>query len=382
MNPDRFTNAQIVLPDRIVEQGSIAVKNGYFEKIDHTPNTGIDLQGDYIFPGLIDLQVNGGGNHLFNHVYDVSSLNALLEANLSTGTTGLLATLMLDHTNILEVQTKFLANQKTELGSRLLGLHVEGPFFNPIKAAMHDSALIIKPDVEWTEKLLKAGQGRIKIMTLAPEMQDADKVIACLNKNNVIASVAHSYATEQEMCKGLQDGITMATHLFNTMSPLHHHPDNAGMVPVLLNSNAALGIIADGMHVNDYMLSIVLKMNGTRPFFVSDAISPLGTDTKDFIYRGENIKVVKGACYNTNGKMAASITPLFKGVINAHRLGFELFDMVRMASLFPAQLIGFDQNYGSIEAGKCADFLIVDKKTLQLKAVYKNGIKFHSVYNI
>lgn len=379
-------NAQIVLPDRIL-RGCATIENGKFAQVseEEIPGAGfeeVDAGGDYLFPGLVDLQVNGGGGLVFNDCKNADDLEKILAANLATGTTSLLATILINEVDDMKRAIRFIAAEKTTSGAEVAGIHVEGPFFNTEFRGMHLAERIQMPSVHVAADLMEAGNGLVKIMTLAPELYRAGDVIRYLKDNGIIASLGHSNATSEETQQALAAGASMATHLFNRMPPVHHHAGKAGMIPALLNSNADLGIIADRQHVNDELLRLLLKIDGVRLFLVSDGIAPLGVNATDFIYYGEKIVVRDGTCFNAEGKMAGSATPLFKGVINMHQLGCDLSRAVAMASIVPAKIIGIDAACGSIEAGKKADFLVVDKDRLSLKAVYKGGEKFDRVYNI
>lgn len=381
-------NAQVVLPDRIIANGYVAVENGKFTQITEKEiassgfDETIDTNGDYIFPGLVDLQINGGSGLTFNDCKGAGDIAQILEANLTTGTTSLLATIMLNNAEAMRQAIKVVAQSAVNTGAEIVGIHIEGPFFNPAFSGMHDKGNVVMPTVRGAAELIEAGAGRVKIMTLAPEIIHALDIIRYLKSENIIASLGHSNATDEETRKALEAGSSMATHLFNRMSAIHHHPGKAGMTPVLLNSKAHLGLIADRAHVNDDLLRLLAKIDGAKIFLVSDGLAPLGVNVTDFIYYGEKIVVRNGACFNTDGKMAGSATPLFKGVINMHQLGCDLLRAVAMASIIPAKAIGIDATLGSIETGKKADFLIVDKDKLTLKQVYKNGKKVERVYNI
>lgn len=381
-------DAQVVLPDRIVSNGYVAVENGTFKQISEKeilPNgfdETVDAKGDYIFPGLVDLQVNGGGGLTFNDCRNEDDIEKILQANLATGTTSLLATVMLSNTDFMRQAIRLIARMQVNSGAEIAGIHVEGPFFNSALTGMHDKANAAMPTVRGAAELVEAGEGKVKIMTLAPELINGPEIIRYLRGENVIASLGHSNATDEETKQALEAGASMATHLFNRMSLIHHHPGKAGMIPVLLNSKANLGLIADRAHVNDDLLRLLIRIQGANLFLVSDGLAPLGVNVTDFIYYGEKIIVRNGACFNTEGKMAGSATPLFKGVINMHQLGCDLPRAVAMASILPAKIIGIDAVQGSIETGKKADFLIVDKDRMNLKQVYKNGKKTERAYNI
>lgn len=377
----RFKNAQIVLPKCIIKD-TFEIEGGVFTAVGEGAEAGEDLQGDYVLPGLVDLQINGGGGMYFNDCTSADQVTHILKANLATGTTTLLPTLTLNPVPKMLQQVRILVAHANSDGARVAGLHVEGPFLNPEYRGIHPLEHIVAPSVDITNEFIAAGKGKIKVMTLAPELSGSLDVIALLKQNNIIASMGHSLATAAQTHTALQAGAGMATHLYNRMSAVHHHPGKAGMIPVLLNSKAACGLIADLAHINDDLLLMTLNVNGANLFLVSDGIAPLGTHDADFTFHGEHMHVKNGACYNDEGRLAGSATPLLNGIINAHKLGFPLHEMVARASLVPAQLIGMADQIGSIAVGKRADFLIVDKNDFKLKAVYKDGVRFEAVFNL
>lgn len=380
-----ISNARLVLASRITaENGWALVENGRFVAIgeDNAPDADqvIDAKGSYMFPGLVDLQINGGGGINFNDVQNDSDIQTILEANLSTGTTSLLATLITDKSERLIQSIQSFNAASCPLNSMVLGLHIEGPFFSPDKRGMHGLDMITAPNIDLTRQILDAGQGKIKIMTLAPELSGAIDVIQFLKKKNVIASMGHTMASYEETEAAIDAGATMATHLFNTMPSIHHR--DPGMVPALLNSTCNIGIIADGEHVDPRLLKMVFKIGGPNYFLVSDAIAPLGSDITEFNYYGQKVWVQNGLCYITETTRAGSVTPLLDGAINAHKhIGLPLHQAINLASLTPAKIIGADKDVGSIDTGKQADFLIVSPN-FKLEQVYRNGQKFDRVFNL
>ena len=378
-------NARIVLPYRVTAaQGWMMVKDGLIAALGEGDapgaETSIDAESQYLFPGLIDLQINGGGGLNFNDVQNAQDLTTILEANLATGTTGLLATFITDQPNQLVEKIKTVSELASSSGAHILGLHIEGPFLSPEKSGMHAADRVALPDVGITKNIIEAGQSKIKIMTLAPELPGALEVVRFLKAQNVIAAMSHSMASYEDTENALQAGASMGTHLFNTMPPIHHR--TPGMIPALLNSTADLGIIADGEHIDDRILQMVFKIKGPNYFLVSDAIAPLGSDLKEFDYHGSKVWVENGLCYISKDVRAGSVTPLFNGVIRAHqKLGFSLPEAVALGSLTPATIINADTHCGSIAIGKQADFLIVGND-FKLQQVYKAGQKFNRVYNL
>ncbi len=316
-----------------------------------------------VLPGLIDLQVNGGGGILFSDATTIAELHTIINAHRAYGTTGILATLLTDAPEQIEQQIAFIASAiaTDPLCQRhLLGIHLEGPFFNVERRGTHPLQFIMPPDTAWMERWVNAANGCLKIVTLAPELPRALDVIRLLTDRGVCASLGHSEATYEEASRATEAGARMGTHLYNAMSQLQGRAP--GLVGALLDWDVDVGLINDGHHVHDASLKNALRVKTySRSFFVSDAMHVLGLAADSVIdYRGETIYAKDGACVNARGKFAGSASPLLtalqRGVTH---LDMDICNAWRMCCDNPAKILNLPE-HSQLKVGDPADFIVLD----------------------
>lgn len=320
----------------------------------------IDCVGNFVTPGLVDLQIYGAGGYLFSNDTNKVALKTIADAIVAGGTTSFLITLA---TNTIDVFKEAIRVVKQNPHPALMGIHFEGPYINPIKRGAHLLHCIKKPTLSEIQSLLDEAEGVIKMITLAPELTAPD-IIELLLKNNVVVSAGHSNATFLEAMKGFERGIRTATHLFNAMSPLHHR--DTGLPGAIFQSNACAGIIADGIHVDYQTLSISKKIMNERLFLITDAVEE--------VLEGPYVHV-RGADKFTlpDGTLSGSQLTLLQAVKNCvQKVGIPLDEAIRMATLYPSRVMQED-NIGAIEIGRKADLILFDED-LKLKRVYLGGV--------
>ena len=313
----------------------------------------IDLKGNFLAPAFIDLQIYGGNGRLFSHELSIESLHATYQYCLSGGVTQFLITLpTISRENILK-GIEVVKTYWQEGGKGLLGLHLEGPFINAKKRGAHVAAYIKKPSLEDVALLLKPGRDVIKMITLAPEQCD-DAVIKVLQDNKVVVSAGHSDATYEQATAKFNKRILVATHLFNAMSPLQHRAP--GLVGAILDHPQVMSsIVPDGIHVDFATLRISKKTMQERLFLITDAT----TETPE----GEYQHIFTTDKYNLpNGTLSGSALTMMTGVKNCvQHAQIELKEAIRMASLYPAQVMGLSNRYGKIKKGYRPEFVAFDK---------------------
>ena len=251
----------------------------------------------------------------------------------------------------------------------VLGLHVEGPFFNKIKKGAHFEKFIHNPKDDEIEMFATKGKNVIKLVTLAPEVTDVAQ-IKRLVESGIKVSAGHSNATFDEAQKGFSAGITKVTHLYNAMSQLNSR--NPGLVGAYLNSDAWGAIIVDGVHVDLASVRLAYRLKQGKLFLVSDA-SFIKHPMEEFEFDGFKIHMENGNYYTDEGALAGSSISMhdaFKKCVD--EVGISLFETSRMASAYPAKYLGIDNEYGFIKEGFAADLVILDRY-LDIKHVMKNG---------
>ena len=310
----------------------------------------VDLGGQLLLPGFIDVQVNGGGGVLFNDSPSVEAIRAIGAAHRRFGTTGFLPTLI---SADLDVVARAIAAVRGAIQAGVpgvLGIHIEGPYLNAARKGVHDPAKLRELDASALGLLTSLREGRT-LVTLAPEMT-TPQIIAKLVAAGVVVSAGHTNATYAEIEPALRHGLTGFTHLFNAMSQLTgREPGTVGAA--LSDPGSWCGIIVDGVHTDPVVLRIALKCKPHERFMlVTDAMPSVGTHNRSFKLQGRRITVKGYVCVDEDGTLAGSNIDMASSVRNAmSMLGLPLSEAVRMASQWPAEFLGVARDVGRIAAG-------------------------------
>lgn len=311
----------------------------------------VDGRGLNVAPGLLDLQVYGAEGQLFSVQPTTAALEALTSFAFRHGTTGVLATMPTNSLAMmhaaLEAGREF---QRHHPG--LLGIHLEGPYLNPVKKGAHQPEFIHAPAVAEIDELLRTADGVLKMMTLAPEVA-TPAVVARLREADVVLAAGHSNATYAEATRGFGAGFAAATHLFNAMSGLQGR--EPGLVGAVYDHpSARASIIADGVHCDFASVRISKKLLQERLFLITDAV----TESQQGAYR---FRRQANHFVDEQGTLAGSALTLPLAVSNCvEQVGLPLAEALRMASLYPARLLGLDDQVGYLETGYAADFWLFD----------------------
>lgn len=333
----------------IVEEGSITDVVPVGSVPSNYPVT--KFENCFLAPAFIDIQIYGASNKLLAVHPSADSIHKLYDHCLKGGTKHFLPTVA---TNTYEVFFKCVDAVKEywkQGGKGVPGLHIEGPWINKAKRGAHIESLIHSPTIEEAKALLEHGEGVIKMITLAPEVCGKE-VIELIQSRNIIISAGHSNATYEEGITAFENGIPVATHLFNAMSPLQHR--EPGLVGAVFQYPTAIAsIIPDGYHVDFAAISISKKIMGERLFLITDAV----TETTEGYYPHQ----LDGDKYVAQGILSGSAITMAKGIKNCiEKVGIELDEALRMASLYPAKVLGMDGQLGRIEKGYKADIVVLN----------------------
>jgi N-acetylglucosamine-6-phosphate deacetylase len=325
--------------------------------------------GTWLAPGFIDVQVNGGGDVLFNDMPTTEGILAIVAAHRRFGTTGLLPTLISDSTQKMQSAIKAVDTLvMREPG--VLGIHLEGPFLSPEKPGAHDSRFFRMPTDE-DKMLLSPRQGSM-VVTLAPERVPPD-FIKELTSAGIRVSLGHSMATYGETRAALAEGATGFTHLFNAMRPLTAR--EGGLIAAALeNSDIWFGLIVDGIHVDPAILRLALRSSG-RPMLVTDAMPPVGGVRQRFTLAGEEVTVQDGRCVRNDGTLAGAMLDMSSAVRNCVRLlGVPLESALRFASTHPAEFIGLGHELGRLAPHYRADIVAIDPNDFRILETWVAGV--------
>lgn len=326
-------------------------------------NDNILQNGDLLIPGFIDLQIYGAGGELFSANPTVESIASIENQLLKEGTTGFLICLATNTPGVFNRCIEVIKAHK-KYAKNCWGLHLEGPFINPKKRGAHVLEYIRKASLDEIKALLDFAEGTVKMITLAPELQD-DEIIAYLTDHNIIVSLGHSDATFEQATAAYNKGVQTTTHLFNAMSPiLHRQP---GIPTAVFNHDSAMAsIIADGMHVDFEVVKMAHKQMKDRLFLITDAV----TDCNIGPYQH---KAVDGKFVMPDGTLSGSSLTMLQAVRNCiEHCDISLPDAIAMATAYPSRLAVSFNKAGNLEVGNDSNFLILDRD-LELKSIFFNG---------
>jgi N-acetylglucosamine-6-phosphate deacetylase len=323
----------------------------------------------WLAPGFIDIQVNGGGDVLFNDEPTPEAIRAIAAAHRIFGTTSLLPTLISDSAEKMTAACKAVESL-VGVEPGILGIHLEGPFLSPDKPGVHDPRQLRAPSGR-DLALLTAPRRGAMLVTLAPEQVPAE-FIGALAAAGVRVSLGHSMATYEQTQHAMAAGVTCFTHLFNAMRPLESR--EPGPIAAALEAEKVwYGLIVDGVHVDPAMLRLALR-GRAMPILVTDAMPPVGGVRSCFELQGETIFVHGDRCARSDGRLAGAYLTMAGAVANCVRLlGAPLADALRFASTHPAQMLGLGEKLGKLRPGFRADMVAFDESTIDVLNTWVAG---------
>lgn len=363
-------DGETTLHDQVISvKGDTIIDVSPFDSALTLPEKQIDLTGLLATSGFIDIQLNGCGGVLFNTNISESTLVTMNSTNLKYGTTQFLPTLITSQQQSMNQAVELVSNLNDKENMGVLGLHLEGPFINKQKKGAHQAALIRELDLE-TAQFLAANANSISVVTLAPE-NNQQAVIDCLTDAGIIVSIGHSNATYQQLQQ--KNGLNMATHLYNAMSPLGSR--EPGVVGYVFDHKPTAGIIVDGIHVSYASVRIAHDVLKDNLFLVTDAVTPAGTDITEFDMAGIPAYVTEGKCHFSDGTIAGAAITTIASIKNLiEHVGLSREEALRMANLYPAKALGIEDEYGMLKTGYKANITLLNANN-DIHSVYQMGIQ-------
>ena len=373
-------NGHILTPEGWINQGSIVMADGHILEvtksshvIDKADRT-INAHGMHVVPGGIDLHCHGGGGSDFMEG-TAEAFRTAVSTHMRHGTTSIFPTLSSSTLPMIEAACETCDTLMREPGSPIMGLHLEGPYFNPRKAGAQMPEIIRIPDVEEYTHIVE-DYDCVRRWDVAPELPGAVLMGRYITGKGIVAAIGHTAAEYPEVKAAYEAGYTLATHFYNAMPGFHNVREykHAGTVEsVYLMENMAVEMIADGIHVPIPILRLIHRMKGVeRTALVTDALAVTDSDSdKAFDPR---VIIEDGVCkLSDRSALTGSIATmdrLLHTIVKKAELPLQ--DAVRMASETPARIMGIYDRKGSLQRGKDADVLLLDDD-VQLQGVFAMG---------
>ena len=328
----------------------------------------------WLAPGFIDVQVNGGGDVLFNDTPTVQGIAAIVAAHRRFGTTALLPTLISDTAEKMRAAGA-AAEAAAQSVPGVLGIHFEGPFLSSERAGVHDAATL-RPPTQQDLEFLTMPRAGVTLVTLAPERVPGG-FIADLTKAGIRVALGHSMATYAETRAALAEGLTGFTHLFNAMRPLASR-EPGPIAAALETPDAFCGLIVDGEHVAPPMLRLALRGLG-HAMLVTDAMPPVGGSRTEFTLGGKRVVVRDGRCTTEDGTLAGAALDMASAVRNCVKLlDLPLADALHLASAAPAAFLGVADRLGHLAPGYRADIVALDPAQIRVLGTWIAGEEYPS----
>lgn len=390
-----FVNATLILPDRVLPHSVLMASNGRIGplgqgmKIQILPDEAIDLRGMYLAPGFIDLHVHGGDGADFMDLTH-EAFRTVCRCHARHGTTRLTPTStvgrMPQYLRFLELCGELTGTATG--GARVLGGHLYGPYFAPEAKGCHPKLEFLEPDPKRDAEFLRFAGNGLTTLTVAPELRDAERLVRAARERGLLVTAGHSYATFPQMEAAVRWGVRHVDHLFCAMSDrarlrqAQTFPMRGGVMEATLYFDELFTeVIADGKHLTGDLLRLAYKAKGPdRLALVSDAMRAVDLPDGDYWFGadgdGERVRRLDDVGVTLDGKaLASGVMGMDHCVRTFHRLtGVPLHEVVRMASLTPARILGVERDFGSLETGKVADLVVMDKE-LNITQVYVAGTK-------
>lgn len=366
-----LTGARVVTPRGVLNDGAVRIADGRIVSVGPAGPAAaaerVDLDGCWLVPGFIDLHMHGGGGH--DVTRSAADLRAAVRFHRGHGTTRTLVSLMAQPVDQLCEQLGWIAGL-TATGE-VLGAHLEGPFLSAARCGAQRPENLLAPDPLVLRKLLEAGQGSVRTMTVAPELPGAHALISDLLAAGVIAAVGHSDASYEQAAGAFAAGAGLATHLFNAMGSFDHRAPGPSVAA--LDAGVFVEMINDGVHVHDALIRLVSRAAPDSLIFITDAISAAGIGDGEYTLGDQTVRVSAGNAWSAEDRLAGSTLTLDQAVRRAVlEVGLGIEQAVAAAASTPARLLGLADECGAIRAGLAADLVVLDDE-LRLRRVMAGG---------
>ncbi len=375
----------LITPFETVQDGVVVFKDGKIVAVGRKTDTKIpekavviDASDQIVAPGFIDIHVHGGkGRDVMEASYE--AINEIAIFSVWHGTTSFLPTTMsASHKTLLSiVEVVRTAVEEGTDGAEVLGTHLEGPYISPQKPGVQDPDFIRAPSLDELDEIWEVSNCTVKIVTLAPESEGANSLIARLGDLGVVASVGHSNATYSEVAEAIKHGLKHAAHTFNAMRGFHHR--EPGVIgAVFVRDELTAELICDRIHVCPTAMELLVRVKGTdKVVLVTDAIQAAGMPDGKYRFGDRKMVVKNGVCRLESGELVGSTLTMNMAVRNVMQsVGVPLETAIKMATINPAIVVDVHKRKGSLESGKDADIVIIDDNVNVFMTIVKGKIVY------
>lgn len=370
----RIINGSVFVGEGFVER-DVFVAEGRFvgEAARAEGGQTVDAAGCYVIPGLVDLHFHGSAGADISDG-DLAGLHRMGAYEASRGITAMCpATMTLPEDVLMRAAQAAAAYEPAADEAALVGINMEGPFISPSKVGAQNPDYVRNPSADEFRRLQEAAGGLFKLVDIAPEEPGAEEFIREM-AGEVRISLAHTCTDYDTAVRAFELGARQLTHLYNAMDPMHHR--KPGPIPAAVeHGEVAAEIIADGVHIHPAMVRLAFQLFGDdRMILISDTLRAAGLEDGTYDLGGQDVTVCGPVATIDNGALAGSVSDLMRCLTVAVRdMGIPLASAVKAASANPARALGLDAERGAIEAGKVADAVLLDKETLDVRAVVLRG---------
>ncbi|MDN4470478.1 MULTISPECIES: N-acetylglucosamine-6-phosphate deacetylase [Gordonibacter] len=370
----RIINGSVFVGEGFVERDVFAADGRFVgEAARAEGGQTVDAAGCYVIPGLVDLHFHGSAGADISDG-DLAGLHRMGAYEASRGVTAMCpATMTLPEDVLVRAAQAAAAYEPAADEAALVGINMEGPFISPSKVGAQNPDYVRNPSAEEFRRLQEAADGLFKLVDIAPEEPGAEEFIREM-ASEVRISLAHTCTDYDTAARAFELGARQLTHLYNAMDPMHHR--KPGPIPAAVeHGEVTAEIIADGVHIHPAMVRLAFQLFGdNRMILISDTLRAAGLEDGTYDLGGQDVTVRGPVATIDNGALAGSVSDLMRCLTVAVRdMGIPLASAVKAASANPARALGLDAERGSIEPGKVADAVLLDKETLDVRAVVLRG---------
>lgn len=355
-----------------LERMDIEVTGDRITGVNATGGAGEDFSGCMILPGLVDIHSHGCKGFDFCTATE-AEMDEMCGFYADHGITSVAATGMtLGEGELIDIFTRVGEKAaKGTAGAAILGINMEGPYLSEEKKGAHDPKYIAFPGVDQLRRLNAASGGRILMVDLSPTAKGALDFIRELH-DEVVLSLAHTPADYDTAMEAIGAGASNVTHLFNAMQPFAHRAP--GLIGAAFDSDVTAELICDGIHIHPAVIRTAFKVLGQRAVLISDSMSAAGMPDGKYLLGGLDVTVENRKAFLADGTIAGSTITVYEGMCNAIRFGVPVELAIHAATAAPAGAVRRSGTVGSIEVGRRADLLVLDRETLAIRRVFVGGV--------